>query len=221
MQIFTGNPCSDSRRIAKLKQYGVGVMLSVGPSARGIKSLVDASVPCAIDNGAFQAWRRGYPFIESLFWKLLVDSYMGGVSVQNTFIVVPDIVAGGEESFHFSVEWIRHKLQGSPRLAFAVQDGMTPKLFYAWHRKSISHIFVGGTIKWKWRTAKEWCDFAHEHGLKCHIGRVGTVDDLRRAKRIGADSVDGTYMMRNDDWSALEEFRTDPVQHELPIELES
>ena len=36
----------------------------------------------------------------------------------------------------------------------------------------------------------EWVKVAHELGVKCHIGRVGTARRVRWAARIGADSID-------------------------------
>jgi queuine/archaeosine tRNA-ribosyltransferase len=61
----------------------------------------------------------------------------------------------------------------------------------------ISGLFVGGSVKWKWRTAKTWCDYAHENKIKCHIGRVGTIKDYIKAESCGADSVDGLGPSRN------------------------
>ncbi len=40
------------------------------------------------------------------------------------------------------------------------------------------------------KTGLAWCNFAHAHGLKCHIGRMGTENKARAAFRWGVDSID-------------------------------
>ncbi|MBV60946.1 MAG: hypothetical protein CMH65_06555 [Nevskiales bacterium] len=161
-------------------------------------------VPCALDNGAFQCWRRGFPFMADVFRETLAESYRVGLTLD--FIVCPDIVSGGKDSLSYSMKWANGELETAKNLALAVQDGMTvqdvrPYLHrFAW-------LFVGGTLDWKWQTAKQWIDLAHSRGLKCHIGRVGTLPHLKQAQRLGADSVDSTSFARNDSWHIIEEFQ--------------
>jgi NADPH:quinone reductase-like Zn-dependent oxidoreductase len=51
-------------------------------------------------------------------------------------------------------------------------------------------LFVGGSLPWKLATGERWVRFAHAHGRRCHIGRVGTPRRVAWARRIGADSID-------------------------------
>ena len=204
MKIFTGNPCGNYKDIDKLKEYDLGVMLSVGKNGRGIKALKKEGVHTAIDNGAFMAFEKGFPFNPTLFWKLLGDAFLDGSKPE--FIVCPDIVAGGLKSLEFSKKWATEKLVGSQVLALAVQDGMEPKHISDEFLANFSQIFVGGSIDWKWQTAKTWVDFAHSKGKKCHIGRCGTYDRLCEARDIGADSVDSTSFVRNKSWHILDKF---------------
>jgi len=45
-------------------------------------------------------------------------------------------------------------------------------------------------LPWKLRSAREWVRLAHRHGIKAHVGRVGTERRVAWARRIGADSID-------------------------------
>ena len=150
-------------------------------------------LPYAIDNGCYadavakppRAWNEA-EFIEGIDWARDVGSQLPD------FVVVPDIVAGGQRSYLFSRAWYlthAHRYPGFPWY-FAVQDGMTPEtLDLSWG--DFAGIFVGGSLDWKLKTAQRWCQWAHDRGLKLHIGRAATAQRIRWARRIGADSVDG------------------------------
>ena len=212
MLIYTGNP--DGVKIDKCKALGMGVMLATSGAVRTNKKWND--MPCALDNGAFRCWQRGYPFQEWAFMDQLKACYCNGIDLD--FIVCPDIVAGGKRSLDFSLSWASGKLLTAPSLALAVQDGMTirdlevnsvPSLY-----PNIKYIFIGGTEDWKWETAEDWVKFAHDKEMKLHIGRCGKLDKLKYAKEIGADSVDSTSFSRNDSWHIVEEF-LNPQQQNL------
>ena len=126
------------------------------------------------------------------------------------FIVLPDLVARGRESLRFSMDYAPggrlEPLGGyAPApLYLAVQDGITPGEVAVAAHGLIGGLFVGGSLEWKLRTAERWCEVAHGLGWKCHVGRVGTVDRLRWARRIGADSVDSCVPLWSD--ANLERF---------------
>jgi hypothetical protein len=149
----------------------------------------------SVDNGAFHAWANNKPFNEAAFLKTLdrVDS----LSRKPEFVVCPDIVAGGLKSLEFSMKWLKERPRDDYYLA--VQDGMNiydvePII------NLFKGLFVGGSMDWKLATGGDWVKLAHKHGLKCHIGRVGTFRRLLWAKRIGADSVDSsTFAQGNPD----------------------
>jgi len=104
-----------------------------------------------------------------------------------------------KESFKFSLKW-RERLSDLNNYSWylVVQDGMVVDQV----EKEISKfdgLFVGGTVKWKIATGKDWIELAHSYGLPCHIGKVGTYKRLVWAIRIGADSIDSTAFSRNTD----------------------
>jgi hypothetical protein len=162
-------------------------------------------IPCALDNGAFTCWEKGYPFQGDLFLRTIAKAYACGIELD--FIVCPDIVAGGTRSLRYSLDWAIGSLQTAPRLALAVQDGMGfQAVTDAIMGRNFTHIFVGGTIQWKWEKAEGWISLARANGLKCHIGRCGNLDLLLRAQNLGADSVDSTNFSRHGSWGVIKEF---------------
>jgi hypothetical protein len=79
---------------------------------------------------------------------------------------------------------------------------------------SFRGIFVGGTMDWKIRTARDWVELAHSHRILCHIGRIGPWHRILWAARIGADSIDSTTWVRQDRWHHIETAR---VQRSLEV----
>lgn len=202
LTIYAGNP--DGAAVDEAKSLGMGVMVASSDKPRTSKAW--RSMPCALDNGAFRCWQRGYPFQPRAFRAQLESCYRNGIDLD--FIVCPDIVAGGIRSLAYSLSWIQGDLATAPRLALAVQDGMSASdLAPVWEHENVSHLFVGGTIDWKWRTAESWVLLAHQNGRRCHIGRCGTLEGLRRAAEIGADSVDSTSFARNGSFDIVREFQ--------------
>ena len=200
MQIYTGTCGGD--KLNYIKKYKMGIMIS--PSAVPPRKEF-AKFPCALDNGAFQLYKKGYPFIENAFMETLETCYSCGIKLD--FIVCPDVVEGGEDSLDFSIKWARTKLKTAPRLALVVQDGMKPKMIDAYVLSLFSMLFVGGSVAWKWKTANRWVKFAHENKKKIHIGQVGRERYLNFCEHIKVDSVDSTNFARNDAWSVIERFQ--------------
>ncbi len=208
MKIYTSN--SDGKKLQKVKDLDMGILIassSTMPQKKYAEKGEDRKqiVSCALDNGAFSCWNKGYPFMESVFLKCLEKAYFFGIKLD--FIVCPDLITKGMESFEFSEKWRTEYLCGAPKLALAVQDGMTPSLltkYTAW--EGYSHIFVGGSVKWKWEMAEDWVKFAHDNELKCHIGRAGRLENMKHSYKIGADSTDSSSIVRNDSWHIVEEF---------------
>ena len=201
MKIYTGN--SYGIKLDKVKEYGLGIMISSSPTFSPVKEF--SQVPCALDNGAFVAYKKGYPFPEKVFLNTLDKCYK--LNIPLDFIVCPDIIAGGEKSLNFSIEWATGRLKTAPSLALVVQDGMTAHMIDAYVLSLFECIFVGGTVEWKWKTADGWVKFAHASNKKCHIGQVGQKRYLSFAKHIQADSVDSTSIARNDSWLVVEEYK--------------
>jgi hypothetical protein len=202
MKIFTSNP--GGQKLKEITDRDMGILI---PSVPGVSvSEKWSQATCALDNGEFSCWNKGYPFLEKFFLETLIKCYVKKVTLE--FIVCPDLVAGGQDSLEFSLKWKQERLCGAPNLALAVQDGMTPKMIHdATADVGFKYIFVGGTLEWKWKTAKEWVIFAHDHGLKCHIGRVGSENKLDFCHSINADSTDSSSFVRNDTFHIVDNYR--------------
>jgi hypothetical protein len=213
MQIYTGNAHGED--IDEIKALGMGVMICTTPA--GTINKAWKGLPLCLDNGAFGCWLRGFPFMADAFRKTLSNCYASGLTLN--FLVCPDLVARGRDSLRFSMSWANGELLSCGRLALPVQDGMTTKMVaLEYPERRFATIFVGGTKGWKWDTAHEWVSFAHERGMKCHIGRCGTLDRLKYAYQIGADSVDSTNFVRNKSWDVVREYMGQSAQMQLMFE---
>ena len=207
MIIYTGMTTGNDQ--INIHKRGMGMMLSSSPHGKPRakmqtnKELKVKGIPCALDNGAFPAFNKGYPFMEKYFLEALDAAYKHSIKLD--FIVCPDIICGGKKSLEFSMAWA-DKLVGCPNLALVVQDGMTLKCVKRYNLDQFTYIFIGGSREWKWDTAKQWVDFAHANNKKCHIGQCGRLEFLNKAKQIGADSVDSTSFQRNKSWHIVDEF---------------
>lgn len=186
--------------VEELKQLGIGECTVRGE----LKSR--RRFPWFYDNGAFRDWRDGRDFNAIQFTRdMRRIRYSRSEAATPTFVVLPDIVGGGERSLHFSGEWW-HDVEGLP-CALAVQDGMTEDLVARWldqsesflstlpgfQPRAVSWIFVGGTLEWKLATAASWARFAHDRGMLVHVGRVGIPDRLRMMHAAEVDSVDSSF----------------------------
>ena len=201
IKIYTSNGYADD--LVKMKELELGIMIA---TARGnfhaTKEYRDFD--CALDNGGFGCARQGYPFQTKLFMDNIDRCFKLGIKLD--FIVTPDIMAGGMKSFEYSLKhWVEGELYSAPRLAVVVQDGIKPRMIMH-DIEPFTHIFIGGSVEWKWNTAKEWVDFAHDNDKKCHIGQCGQLKYLELAKEYGADSVDSASFVRHKSWHIIEEF---------------
>jgi hypothetical protein len=201
MKIYTANP-DNERKYEICRQHGLGIMLS--PRYKMSLSPKLREFPVAVDNGAWRAFASGKLWDEYAFLKL-VSRVIDDLDMMPDFIILPDIVGGGLRSMFRSLRFVE-RLEGPVPLALAVQDGLEPN-HVAGHAEKFGYIFVGGTEEWKWATAKQWVEFAHAKGLKCHIGRAGTPEKLELARELGADSVDSSSIVRNDTWINLERYK--------------
>lgn len=206
MQIYTCLPNGKEKQ-DKLLDYDLGVMISASPSQLPSGKAWDflKKIPTALDNGAWSNWKKGYPVMKSIFMSTFEKCYKKGLSLD--FVVTPDIVCGGMKSLDYSMEWVNGELKGCPRLALVVQDGMIPKTVDHTYLANFTHLFVGGSVAWKWETAADWKLHAASHGLKFHIGQCGQLQYLNKARNLSADSVDSSSIVRNSKWDTIDEFR--------------
>lgn len=203
--IYTGQ--TTGTKLEKIKKLGLGIMISSNPNTFPSKDVAD--VPCALDNGAFTCYQKGYPFQEDIFLETLKRCYK--LNIKLDFVVCPDIIAGGKESLLFSVEWAK-RLRTAPNLALVLQDGIEANDLDRHKLKYFSRLFIGGTVSWKWQTVKQWVGFARENNMPIHIGQCGQLQYLRKAKELGVDSVDSTSFTVNNSFHIVEEFLTEKQQ---------
>jgi hypothetical protein len=150
-------------------------------------SRLPAGFKFAIDNGAWSCFQQKLPF-DTAGFVALCDLYGAAAD----FVVVPDIVAGGQESLDFSKQWL-DRLQHFRLILLAVQDGMKPDDVGALlERYPNLGIFLGGSTEWKLRTLYGWGMVAHAMRCWFHVGRVNTARRMRLCQEAGATSVDGT-----------------------------
>lgn len=158
----------------------------VGPTATR-KTRLRPSMPFALDNDAFSAWSKKRQWDVDAWRGMLTWAKESGFTPLWTLI--PDVVTNRSATIeNWAVFSGEARVFGWP-LAFAVQDGMTPDDVPS----DADVIFVGGSSKWKWRTAAEWC----AKFKRVHIGRVNNERRLQYCEDIGAESVDGTGWFRD------------------------
>lgn len=156
-------------------------------------------MPYALDNGAFGAWSNNRPWDEGAYMALLERAR---AHARPLWAVVPDVVTDKEATLAMWDVWaprVKETLPGVP-LAFAAQDGMTPKDVPA----DAEVVFIGGSTEWKWRAARGFC----EAFKRVHIARVNSERKLWQCYELGAESCDGTGWMRGgeDRLEELERF---------------
>ena len=185
MIVFVGD--TRSRKLLEaLRAEGIGQAIVRGRlSGRRL-------APWFYDNGAFEDFRAGVPFDEAPFRADL--AVLDAQSPPPLFAVLPDVVMGGAESLKLSMRWFDEVRR--PDWYLAVQNGV--EVSHVPWGSGVAGIFVGGDLAWKRATGARWVEAAHERGLRCHVGRVGTVPRIAWARDCGADSIDSSLPL----WSA-------------------
>ena len=173
--------------------------------------LTPTAAPWALDNGAYVAWTHDEKW-SAQAWintirradRLIAEERMP----RPDFAVLPDKVGDARETYRRS-EAYRRTVPSEWDAYLAVQDGMQPARAARFADDLLCDgLFVGGTAEWKRRHAEEFVREAHERGLDCHIARPSLPDGLLWARRIGADSVDTTSIVRSQTYHHLDTLRT-------------
>jgi len=200
-KVYSCVPYSTGEREENRKKYGVGCMISPAYRSLPVKKLKEIT-PLALDNGAYGAFSTKRPFDEYLFLRTLHISLKHEFPLD--FVVVPDIV-GVQWSHEYSRMWLPRlcSSDGASRLLALVVNDFSTKGEVRKCLPLISTIFVSGGFTRDW---KGWVDFAHDYNKKAHIGRCGTIDKLKHAREIGADSIDSTIFYRKNQWEALDQL---------------
>jgi len=93
-------------------------------------------VRCALDNGAFQCWRRGFPFMSDVFRETLKTAYNIGLSLD--FIVCPDILRNGWVLIPWTAQISSETILGQLLMIGEIQNSQ------CWNIKWISRgTFIG------------------------------------------------------------------------------
>ena len=150
------------------------------------------------DNGAFFAFRHKLQWDEVAF-KVLLNKYQ-----DYDFVVYPDIVLGKLKSLEKSISYFG-QIRGPCYLA--VQDTMRADQIIPYLKlDTVDGLFIGGSISWKFQTARMWADLAHLYNKKCHAGRVGSYEGLLHMHFCGVDSVDSSNQSRNNDLRSIRSY---------------
>ena len=144
-------------------------------------------MPYALDNGAYSAFLNQQPFDSSAFIKLLKNARLHS---RPLWAAVPDVVMDAEATLKGWPKWVPIIKQYMPavKLAFVVQDGMTPEDV----PNDADVIFVGGSTEWKFKYLRIWT----AHFPRVHVGRVNSERKLWQCYDAGVESCDGTGWMR-------------------------
>lgn len=145
----------------------------------------------AYDNGAFSDWRQDKPFDRTRFFLDIQE--ITESDRRPVFAVLPDLPTQGEKSLEFSRHYL-NQLKAPISWSLAIQNGQTPTTvarFLKLAGARVTTLFIGGDDSFK-REARQWADFAHDHGLWCHYARASTRRKMAFAWRCGCDSFDTT-----------------------------
>lgn len=140
------------------------------------------------DNGAFAAWRSGGPWDAGRWYDRMEDAEER--HLQPYLAVYPDVVGDWQATIRSAYRYL-FRVPGEWPWYLALQDGARPEdiIPLLGH---IAGLFLGGTDRFKLE-AEFWCEWAHEHGLRFHYARAGTLNKVDHARRIGADSLDSAF----------------------------
>lgn len=108
------------------------------------------------------------------------------------FATAPDVVGAARATLIRSEPVLPKIRQLGIRAALVAQDGLVASSApWDW----FDALFIGGTTTWKYsRQAYGLVHAAKQFGKWVHVGRVNSQKCLRRARWMGADSVDGNFL---------------------------
>lgn len=165
-----------------------------------VEATVEAGIPWAADNDAFQGFKPG-PYLKMLG---TLAGKQGGL-----FVTAPDVVADWASTrILWDIYWpVIH--DADLPAGVVLQDGcqgIPPEA---------DAVFIGGTTEWKLSDqAHRLVDQAKNRGLWVHMGRVNSSRRLELAASWGVDSVDGsgwarffdTHIQRGLTWAASQQM---------------
>lgn len=153
----------------------------------------------AVDNGAWTDYTNGLEFNHSRFTDYLkkVDT----LPRKPEFVILPDIFDGGRKSYEMSVSYLY--LADKYNVYLPIHKGMDLKDIEPDVIDRISGVFVGGGDSHRKRSLHDIVLFAHKHDKKCHVGRVGTLENFKLCYQNDVDSADSSTLMRNNRYTDI------------------
>lgn len=183
MRILVSGATKTVRQFAAQYPDHLGVLMTPQNGNR----LCALPLPWAADNAAFSKPD------DAKFSRLCVESWAMEGYHPPMWLAVPDVVGDHAATLRLFGWWCdewQNEYGCIPfPLAFVLQDGCRPEEV-PWDE--IAAVFVGGSTEFKLRQSSELITEAKRRQKRVHIGRVNTLQRLRYAHDVGADTVDGT-----------------------------
>jgi hypothetical protein len=204
LRLYVCRPTGD-RTIEACRAHNFGALLSP-ISTRSTATRVQITdmsghsnpiegLPFVLDNGVWSCHQAAVEWSDEPLLRM-IDRF-NHRDLKPAFVVAPDIIAAGDESLAFSLDWLRAKRSrcGDLPWLLAVQDGMqVERVREALLEHRLAGIFVGGSTEWKWSTVHAWSELALALGLRVHVGRVNGQRRAQLCSDIGVHSIDGSMV---------------------------
>jgi hypothetical protein len=108
------------------------------------------------------------------------------------FAAAPDVVGDAAATLARSAPMLPLIRRLGYTVALVAQDGLE-SLTIDWDTFDV--MFLGGTTNWKLGpAANALTRLAHRHHKPVHMGRVNSYRRLKRARELGCDTADGTFL---------------------------
>lgn len=177
---LTGASNPTVRAIAK----DAGIGLLVQPRTRRYVTHVDDYAAWTIDNGCFN--RATYVGDEAYL------EWLASLPRTALFAPAPDVVGDAAATIERSLPILPRIRALGFRAAFVAQDGLE-SLVTPWDAFDV--LFIGGSTEWKLGpAAAALIAEARLRGKGVHIGRVNSGRRFAIATKLGANTVDGTFL---------------------------
>lgn len=146
----------------------------------------------ALDNGAYLCHTKQQPFDHDAF-----EQYLDQYAAFADWVVLPDVVCDKEQTLALAdryIEKIQAKHQGI-KMLIVWQDNMSKADLLRFVSDGVG-VFIGGSTEGKLQNMKWIADMCKEFGVWCHVGRVNTLQRLNHVLKCGANSFDGSGIVR-------------------------
>jgi hypothetical protein len=162
--------------------------------ATGLIGLIDTpkqsqtpppGVPWCADNGCFTGKWDSEKWIK---WLVRRQRHKDRCE----FVTAPDVIGDAAATLELSSKWLPKIHELGYRAAYVAQDGVAD---VPWELMDV--LFIGGTDNFKFSTdSLAVIKRAREHGKRIHFGRINSMRRYRWAEAYGADTADGTILIK-------------------------